>query len=344
MSFIQDDFPPTTGLKYLGALHKTMTYALQVRDHSPFQPDPIDSAAQDNLALARATQDILAQSIRKCWRCMTRIIDRTRSPNPMDLAPFVDFCAPNPEMMFGNGLYLLVAWRGDIPQERFLEMARRYYDTPTPLLPVPGDRSQSVLRHAATKAMKDIHAMVEVFDTARADPVFSRALEDGKTWADSREYFAHHPDPRVPLLVSSVQKQLPDLFAAIYTVNHYLASATSGESQDAGYTDLETALHSIQKIGAAIPVSAQSDQTLGTAIQGIRNSLPIQFTVPERLQAIIQRIFEQDQAREAAASRTAGETPIPNPQTPVATPTVHVVRDVQRDSTTPIPPRRPKGP
>ncbi len=344
MSFIQEDFPPTTGLKYLGALHKTMTYALQVRDQSPFQPDPIDSAARDNLALARATQDILAQTIRKCWRCMTRIIDRTKTPNPVDLQPLVDLWAPNPEMMYGSGLYLLVAWQANIPQERFLEMARRYYDTPTPLLPVPGDRSQSVLRHAATKAMKDIHAMVEVLDTAREDPVFSRALEDGKTWADSREYFAHHPDPRVSLLVSSVQKQLPDLFAAVYTVNHYLASATSGEAQDAGYTDLETALHGIQKIGAAIPVSAQSDQPLGTAIQVIRNSLPVQFTVPERLQAIIQRIFEQDKAREAAVHRTAGETPIPNPQTPVATPTVHVAKDVQRDFTTPIPPRRPKGP
>ena len=307
MSFLQEDFPPTTGLKYLGALHKTITHALQIRDQSPFQPDPIDSDARDNLALARATQDILAETIRKYWRCVVRI--GYLAKNPVDLQPLVSMWAPNPDMMHVRGIYNLVASRVDIPQERFLEMARRYYDTSRPALPPPEDRSQSVLRYAATKAMKTIYAIEEVFDTAQADPVFSRALKDGKTWADSQDFFTNHSDPRVPLMVASVQKQLPDLFAAIYTVNHYLASATSGDAQDTGYTNLEGALYSIQKTGAAIPVTAQTDQTLGTALQKIRDSLPVQFTVPERLRAIIQRIYDQDRAREAAARREAGETP-----------------------------------
>lgn len=345
MRFIQEDFAPGTGLKFLGDLHKTVTYALQNRDESPFQPEPIDSAAQDNMALARATQDVIGQSIRKSWWCMTHIIDRARDTHPVDLETCVNLWAGTPEMMYGSGLSLLVAWQADIPQDRYLEMARRYYDTPKPLLPAPDDPTQSVLRHAATRAFKDILSMVQDLEAARADPVFSRALDESKTWPDTQAYFAQHPDPRVSLLVSGIQKQMPDLFAAIYAVNHYLASATTGQTQEAGYVDLENALHSIQRIGAAVPVTAESSHTLGKTIQEIRNSLPVQFTVPERLQAIIQRIFEQDRAREADARKlSAGETPMPDvvPVTQAIQP--EKAAEPQRESPLPTPPKRPKGP
>lgn len=324
-------FPQSTGTQYLAQLHHTLTLGLQTRDLSPFQPDPIDTAARDNMALARATQAVLANSIRKSWYCINAIIRQERDPEMRtDPASLSQILAGNPESMRANGLYLLVALKAPIQQDVFNEMARRYYQSPEPDIVPPDSRAHSELLHAATKGMQSIRALEHRLVSERADPTLAKALDEARDWKDPRAFLENHPDPRIPLKVAGLQADIPDFLAAVYVVNHYLASASYGNTQEVGFAELEVALHNIQRMGGALPLSSQSTATMGSVLQNIRESLPVQQTVPERFQAILERIQRQDADREATAPKVAASQAPDN--------------NVQRIDTAPQPPQRPKKP
>ena len=297
---LSEMFPQSTGTRYMVDMHKTLTHALQTRDKSPFDLGTVDTAETDNLALARSTQWVLANSIRRAPYCVNAIIKRAKNEGyQTDLPSLVGLMADTPEAMRSNGLYLLVSLRAPIPQEPFMEMGRRYFQTPQPDVAPPDSKAHSTLLYAATKGMRAVRAFGERLNEVRSEPVFAAALKDAQGWPDASAYFAQHPDPRVPMIVSQIQKEIPDFLAVLYAVNHYLTAAENGETQARGYQDLEVALHGIQRAGGMVPLSNQvGSLTLGTALQNIRDSLPVELTFPERLREILNRIQEQDRAAE----------------------------------------------
>lgn len=313
---LSERFPPSTGTRYMVDLHRTLTHALQTRDSAAnLQPESMESAANDNLAMARATQRVLDSSIRRSSYCVNAIIERARHPDEQtDIPSLVNLMAGTPESMRANGLYLLISLQAPIPQARFMEMARRYFQNPQPDMVPPDSEAHSALLYSATKGMQSIRKFHQMLEKTQSEPVFAAALKESQGWPDPRAYFAQHQDPRIPLVVTEIQKDVPDLLAAIYAVNHYLATAENGATQAQGYQGLEVSLHGIQRAGGSIPLTdREASPTIGDAMQSIRNSLPVELTVPERLRAIFSRIQEQDQA---SARKAAMQPPVETPSPP----------------------------
>lgn len=338
---LQESFPPTTGTRFLGELHKTLTKAINDRATSPFQPSPVDTAANEDLARARAYQEVLGKSIRKSWYCIRSIIDQSGpDAHPVNLELLGQVMIGTPELMRANGLYLPLAIKVPIDPDMYGDMVRRYYSKPSISLGAPDSYRQSILLHAGTEAMGTIQKQRESLEALHLDPVFGKALDTAWDMDDAREFLLKHPDPRVPLLVTTIQEQMPDLFAAIYTVSHYLSAAESGARQAQGFEALEHELNSIRKIAGGIPLSDEGNLSLGQALKQTINTFPVEMTTPERFAALSQRLFADRPEPKSVFSQDRmkhlpEDHPIPGQKQDASVP---------ERSETPIPSRKPKKP
>lgn len=306
---LSEHFPESTGLRYIGELYHALGNGLKVQDQRG-QPDTEDGV--ESYARARAFRDVLNRTIQRSWYCINKVQDKDRPRSPEDLAHLYSPMIDTPERMMRGGLHTLLAINASVKQDIFREMALRYYRSAEQrqLLPRPDNEEQVPLLYPATKAME---FLTELRKGAQA---FQNAPQN-------------HPE-----FAAQLAGNVLKILAAVYAVQHYLASSSSGETQIDGIRLLDRELALIQSVSKDVKAGPATNRTLASVLGDLRVTIPLQETEPRLYMRVAQEILHKEEPilRPAPSTEPVTRTA---PTAPKAEP-----------ATTPVtqPSRKPRGP
>jgi len=303
---LHEHFPETLALRYIGELYQTLGRGIAAQDR---REAPTDPAAIEALARARALHEVFERTIRRSWYCIRALADPDFAPkNREDIAAMSRDLAGTPETMRTNGLYLLIALDAPIDDAVFREMSLRYFRTGKPAMPRPESMEQSALLYPATKGMEYLQTLRREAELYQQEP---------QSHADFPE---------------RLRQAIPEMFSAIYAIQHYLASGDSGERQAQGLRDLDQELSVLQVAGQGLRIGPRSERTVDSVLGELRATVPVQETEPGLYRKLSQEILQKTSSPVAASPSVTG------PADPQA-----ATKSAQ-DSPLPPPIRRPKGP
>lgn len=244
-------FPETTGLRYIGEIYQSLDYGLAAQDQRGAPPPD----AVEPLARARALREVLERTIRRSWFCMQGISEPGMVPKAPDLLAVLSrTLTDTPEKMRMNGLFLLLAVGAPVDDAVFREMALRYFRSPRHALPRPESIEQCPLLYPATRGMERLQELRKAAQAYQAQP-------------ESHDEFPQ-----------KLRQAVPEIFAAIYAIQHYLASGDTGDRQAQGLRALDRELQILEEAGRETRVSPQTQRTFGEVLGEIRATLPVQET------------------------------------------------------------------
>lgn len=303
---LHEHLPETLAIRYIGELYQTLGRGIAAQDR---REAPADPAATEALARARALHEVFGRTIRRSWYCIRALADADFAPRQRaDIEAMSRDLAGTPETMRTNGLYLLIALNAPVDDAVFREMALRYFRTSKPALPRPEGKEQSALLYPATQGMEYLQALRREAEAYREQP------------------HAHADFPE------RLRQAIPEIFSAIYAIQHYLAMGDTGERQAEGLRDLDLELSVLQAAGQGLRIGPLSERTVDSVLGDLRATVPVQETEPGLYRKLSQEILLQRTPSPLAASTptarlTENPAPKPSPDTPP-----------------PLPHRRPKGP
>jgi hypothetical protein len=303
---LHEHFPETLALRHIGELYQTLGRGIAAQDR---REAPTDPAATEALARARALHEIFGRTIRRSWYCIRALADSDFMPKSREsLAAMSKALAGTPEAMRLNGLYLLIALNAPVDDAVFREMSLRYFWTSKPALPRPESVEQCVLLYPATKGMEYLQTLRREAEEYQQEP---------QSHADFPE---------------RLRQAIPELFSAIYAIQHYLVMGDSGERQVQGLRDLDQELSVLQAAGQGLRIGPRSERTVDSVLGELRATVPVQETEPGLYRKLSQEILQRGSSPVAASPSVTG------PADPRA------ATKSSQDPHLPPPIRRPKGP